>query len=144
MSQLSLIRIFSFSQKGYFTLYNEKKAFCLKLVFYWISKLSTVQCHYNAVNFLTNIHQRHPIARPSGRGMGVSFVGPAPDWHSAWVPTIIYAISHYSGPRYNGSLTKGVLEVKFSRKIPLNNVRTGSESGNGPQPRVCCFRPKFP
>ena len=27
-------------------------------------------CRYNAVNFLTNIHKRHPIARPLGRGMG--------------------------------------------------------------------------
>ena len=30
----------------------------------------TVWCRYNAVNFLTNIHKRHPIARPSGRGKG--------------------------------------------------------------------------
>ena len=30
-----------------------------------------VQCRHNAVNFFsTNIHKRHPIARPSGRGMG--------------------------------------------------------------------------
>ena len=27
-------------------------------------------CRYNAVNFLKNIHKRHPIARPLGRGMG--------------------------------------------------------------------------
>ena len=32
--------------------------------------LSTVRCRYNAVNFLKNINKRHPIARPSGRGMG--------------------------------------------------------------------------
>ena len=30
----------------------------------------TARCRYNAVNFLTNIHKRHPIARPLGRGMG--------------------------------------------------------------------------
>ena len=30
----------------------------------------TVRCRYNAVNFLTNIHKRHPIAHPLGRGMG--------------------------------------------------------------------------
>ena len=31
---------------------------------------STVRCRYNAVNFITNIHKRHPMARPLGRGMG--------------------------------------------------------------------------
>ena len=30
----------------------------------------TVQCRYNAVNFLENPYNRHPIARPSGRAMG--------------------------------------------------------------------------
>ena len=30
----------------------------------------TVRCRFNAVNYLTNIHKRHPIARPTGRGMG--------------------------------------------------------------------------
>ena len=30
----------------------------------------TVRCRYNAVNFLKNIHKRHHIARPLGRGMG--------------------------------------------------------------------------
>ena len=31
---------------------------------------NTVRCRYNAVNLFTNIHQRHPIAHPLGRGMG--------------------------------------------------------------------------
>ena len=30
----------------------------------------TVWYPYNAVNFITNIHKRHPMARPLGRGMG--------------------------------------------------------------------------
>ena len=30
----------------------------------------TVRCRYNAVNFLQNPHNRHPIAHPSGRDMG--------------------------------------------------------------------------
>ena len=34
------------------------------------TKHNTVRCRYNAVNCLTNIHERHPIARPLGRGMG--------------------------------------------------------------------------
>ena len=41
----------------------------------WVNDFSpneynTVQCRYNAVNFPSNIHKRHPIARPLGRGMG--------------------------------------------------------------------------
>ena len=32
--------------------------------------LNTVWCHYNTVNFLANIHKRHPIAHPLGQGMG--------------------------------------------------------------------------
>ena len=35
-----------------------------------ISKHSTVQWHYNAVNFLQNHRKRHPIAHPLGWDMG--------------------------------------------------------------------------
>ena len=55
------------------------------------------------VNFLTNIHKRHPIARPSGRAM----------WYILWVLPLIdilteflhlfYAISYYIGPCYNST-----------------------------------------
>ena len=31
---------------------------------------STARCRYNAVNFLQNSHEKPPIARPVGRGMG--------------------------------------------------------------------------
>ena len=34
---------------------------------------------------------------------GVCFVGQPSDWHSASVPAIIYAISYYTGPHYNGT-----------------------------------------
>ena len=34
------------------------------------SWVNTMQCHYNSVNFLPNPHNRHPIARPWGPGMG--------------------------------------------------------------------------
>ena len=34
----------------------------------------TVETLYNTVNFCWNTHKRHSIARPKGRGMGVSFV----------------------------------------------------------------------
>ena len=33
-----------------------------------------MRCRYNAVNFLKNIHKRHPIARPLGWGMGCLLV----------------------------------------------------------------------
>ena len=33
-------------------------------------KYDTVRCRYNAVNFVTNMHDRHLIARSLGRGMG--------------------------------------------------------------------------
>ena len=33
-------------------------------------KRNTVWCHYGMVNFLTNIHKRHPIDRLLGWGMG--------------------------------------------------------------------------
>ena len=42
----------------------------LMVIYYWVILLHTVRCRYNAVNFITNIHKRHPMARPLGRGMG--------------------------------------------------------------------------
>ena len=35
-----------------------------------LTKATTVQCHYNTVNFLQNPYKIHPIAGPSGRAMG--------------------------------------------------------------------------
>ena len=34
-----------------------------------VTQPNTVQCHYNTVNFLTNIHKRHPIDCPLGSGV---------------------------------------------------------------------------
>ena len=60
----------------------------------WVSVKScdnnTVWCRYSAVNFLTTIHKRHPIARYK-----VSSVDPESDWYYAWVPALIYAMSYY-------------------------------------------------
>ena len=42
----------------------------------------TVRCRYNAVNFLQNSHNRHPIPRPWGRGMGCLL----------WVWSLIYIL----------------------------------------------------
>ena len=56
----------------------------------------TMGCRYNAVNFLTNCHKRHRMVHSS-------FVDSASYWYSPSVPAIIYAISNYIGPRYNGT-----------------------------------------
>ena len=77
----------------------------------WKSKLMhrphlpyTVRCLYNVVNFFINIHKRHPIARLLGRGMGcLLWIQCLIHWYSAARPAIIYAISYYFGPRYNGT-----------------------------------------
>ena len=59
----------------------------------------TVRCRDNAVNFLTNFNERHPIARP----LGLLSVDPASAWFSDPVSLIIYVISYNIGPRYNGT-----------------------------------------
>ena len=48
----------------------------------WNWYINTVQCCYNRVNFLTNIHKKHPIARPLG------FCG-SRIWYSASISVII-------------------------------------------------------
>ena len=63
------------------------------------SKADTVRCRDNTVNFLTNIHERHPIALP----LGLFIVDPASAWVADPVSLIIYVISYNIGPRYNGT-----------------------------------------
>ena len=63
----------------------------------------TVQCRYNAVNFLLNPHNRHLIARPWGRGMG----GVSCEF-SVWFllhccHCSAYVISWYIRPRYSST-----------------------------------------
>ena len=47
------------------TKHSKAKTVCIFLGIY-----CTVQCHYNAVNFIKKIHKRHPITHPLGWGMG--------------------------------------------------------------------------
>ena len=61
----------------------------------------TVRCRYNAVNFLTNIHKRHPISRPLRRGMGCLLC--IQHLSDILLPVVIYVISKNVGPRYNGT-----------------------------------------
>ena len=53
----------------------------------WVNTLLwyTVLCCYSAVNFPPNIHERHPIAGPSGRGMGCLL----------WVQPLIDILPHF-------------------------------------------------
>ena len=46
----------------------------------WVVPLSgnTVRCRYNELDFLQNLHKRHPTARPPGRAMG------CPLWIQVW------------------------------------------------------------
>ena len=74
-----------------------------------------MRCCYNAVNFLTNIHKKYPIARPLGKLWGV-FCGPPSDRYSASVPEIIYAASNHIGPHYNGTRLYLRRENKANRK----------------------------
>ena len=68
-------------------------------VYIYIYVCNTVPCRYNAVNFLQDIHKRHPAPRPTGRGVGCLL------WvFSLW---LIFCLQwcvqyRYFGPRYGG------------------------------------------
>ena len=64
----------------------------------------TVWCRcYNAVNSLKNIFKIHPHSSPARAKYGLCFVVSAPDWYSASIPAMMFAISCYTciGLRYN-------------------------------------------
>ena len=52
--------------------YNNTQVFPdhLMCMGHWVSHQCTLRCHYNVLNFFTNIHKIHPIAHPLGQGMG--------------------------------------------------------------------------
>ena len=95
----------------------------------------TVQCRYNAVNFLINIHKSHPIARP---WLWSFFVNPASDWYSASVPVIIYVIFYNIRQHYN--ITRLYNEIiswppcqkfhKDKKLINLGELRQQKLTGN--------------
>ena len=51
---------------------------------------------------LTKIND-HSMTTKTFSNETVSFVDSVSDWYSASVPAIIYALSYYIGPRYNGT-----------------------------------------
>ena len=63
----------------------------------------TVRCRYDAINFIKKYSQKTPHSSPVRARYGASFVDSASDWYSASVPAMIYAISCYIWPRYNGT-----------------------------------------
>ena len=65
-------------------------------------KASTVRYRYNAVNFLPNPHEIHPIVRPLGRGM-VCNLWFDTDLYSASANAVQDKILCYIWPRYNGT-----------------------------------------
>ena len=71
-----------------------------KLIWYSVKLRYTVICRYNAVRFLQNIHNTHPIARAS---LGVSFVNASLDYCSVSVTAVMDALSCFIAPRYNGA-----------------------------------------
>ena len=81
-------------------LYGNIKYWCILSV---SESPSLLVLHHNGSIVQTNIHKRHPIARPIGRGMGV-FCGSS-NWlvFCASVPVIIHVIFDNIGPRYNGT-----------------------------------------
>ena len=50
---------------------------------FWDMSVTGIQCHYNAVNFHTNIHEGHPIPHPSGWGMGCL------SWVQPWIDILL-------------------------------------------------------
>ena len=64
---------------------------------------NTLQCHYNAVSFLPNSHNRHHIARPWGWGMGRFFVNLKCNLNSAAVIPVAWIISSSIGLHYNST-----------------------------------------
>ena len=63
-------RMVSFLQNTLKIIGRVQKPVCvLPLLFLWWIH-TTVWCRYNTINFLQNTHERHPIACPSGQGMG--------------------------------------------------------------------------
>ena len=92
--------------------------------------LGTVRCRYNAVNFLSNPYNRHPIAHPWGRGIGcllwvqIFFY----IYSSAAVLLMWHAISWHIGQHYNGTplYRKRLIDIctLYKYKITVGELRS--------------------
>ena len=81
--------------------------------------------------FFQKYSRKAPHSSPVGARYGVSFVGSAPEWYSASVPAMIYAICWYIGPRYNGTrlyssairaMCHALLWIQVAPKSWMNHV----------------------
>ena len=88
-----------------------------------------IQCGAIITSIFSKIFTKDTHSLPVRVRYGVSFVDPAYDWYSAWVPGIICAISYYIEPRYSGTLL-------YVGKYSLTLVRLDSSS--------CQSRSNFP
>ena len=94
----------------------------------------TVLCRYSVVNLLTNIHKRHPTARPNRARYGVYFVVPAYDWYTASVSVTSYVISWNIGSQENVTNSEHFQNSvsdqfhKISRRVKQNLIQATGNS----------------
>ena len=106
----------------------------------------TVRCRYNAVNFLKTSHKRHTIIRPLGQDI-VFFYIQSLIYYSAPIAAVIYAISCFIGPRYNGTQLYIVLCLisqiikKWCIYVSVNKTEIVRNNGLPPVRRVSTIEP---
>ena len=112
----------------------------------------TVGCRYNAINFLQNPHNRHPIARTWGRAMRCLL------WLQIQTRYVsVFAVIHttlfYVWPPYNGTwrvVMHPTLDITVllgyyhqNLKSPLRWRHNGHDSVSNHQPHDCLFNRLF-
>ena len=65
---------------------------------YNAKRCCTLHIQYDAIIIGSILSLKTLHSSPIRERYGVSFVDPASDWYSAWVPVIIYVISYSIGP----------------------------------------------
>ena len=78
---------------------------------------TTVQCHFNAIKFIQNIHRRQPIAHPLGRSMGCL-------WQSVWKSQASWARLGERNVKKNFFLT---FRHSYNTCINVTNFYSGSK-----------------
>ena len=109
---------------------------------------STVWCRYNVVNFIQNLHKRHPIARPLGPDMVCLFLCSNSDLYAASVTqshTVMSAISCNLGLRYNGTqlyhVKRKCLAICWHCDIGPHHWTSSEVCWWGVRPSICFYPP---